>query len=1137
MTEITPLEVRQNLVNTLRYDIVGPGLEGFRAEERIPIWLWPSKEYVTGFLVPTGAPPEQRSDLDSEDQDDVVPERAGLPEESTEDQKAAKKSFYPSSMGMSFMLDAATESIDIGVHWGDYRQTEVELEVKNKEGETKTKIEKVWQRIPESRKISWDIPEPSSEPIVLDVPDSGGLQLFALSRSVNIPVGDGSANQGSRSLSLFLVNHRDPIEDAKDEAFIFQAELEIKCSSGFLERPDFSELHGEDWNEGDDKWDEYVNDLHFSDAPEYATGHGISVTWDLEEGKCLALRSCWVPEAFVEKTATAKLENIQLSIDALGSMTTGDEAQKMLQPLVDQYRVWIAEQGETLSELSEQREDIAKGLLIRAENAAERMESGILLLKENPNALEAFCIANRAVSSALRKRLPDVDKPEWRAFQLAFQLLNLRGMAEKDHAERDIVDLLFFPTGGGKTEAYLGLAAFAMVYRRLENPGLSGAGVSVIMRYTLRLLTLDQMSRAATLVCALELEREQDEERLGSWPFEIGLWVGQAATPNKLGRRGDDRNSARSKVRAFKNDPKGKPSPIPLEECPWCQTKFSPDSFNLSPNDDNPKELKITCASTSCDFVRDRNLPIVAIDEPLYRRLPAFLIATVDKFASLPWIGKSGGLLGGATRSDSDGFYGPAEPGIGNQLEKAILPPDLIIQDELHLISGPLGTIAGLYETALEALCLSELDGATVKPKIVASTATAKQAQTQVRALFGRHQTDLFPPAGPNRRDSFFAETRNKDEVPARQYLAVPVQGRAARLVMQRVWLTLLCAAEKDYRQAGGDKAEKNPADAYMSIMGYFNSLKELGSARRVLEETVKDRAGRYSTRLRIGEKESLFRDRNFMKEVVELTSRVSTDKVSDAKRKLATPYSSRDDRVDCAIATNMISVGLDITRLGVMVVQGQPKTSSEYIQATSRVGRDEKLGPGLVITVLNTYRPRDRSHYERFRHYHETFYRSVEVASVTPFSARALDRSLAGAVVTLARHSLPELTPAQGVQRMPEMKVQLMGKLLAAFRTRADDQRLPEEEKQQLLLNVQDRIHALMESWEEVLDYYVNDGVKVQYQKHEETGPKHLLREMLDTDFINEHHRKFKVSRSMRGVEPSVNLFLKNLTTEGGDA
>ena len=349
---------------------------------------------------------------------------------------------------------------------------------------------------------------------------------------------------------------------------------------------------------------------------------------------------------------------------------------------------------------------------------------------------------------------------------------------------RDTVDLLYFPTGGGKTEAYLGLAAIAMVLRRLRNPeqeGRAGAGVSVIMRYTLRLLTLDQLARAAGLVCALELERQENPGRYGIWPFEIGLWVGKASTPNAMGHVGDGRtDTARSKVNRYKAHPERNPVPIPLEACPWCTTPFEPASFSLQPDTDHPRELRIVCTNWECAFSGDNALPIVAVDEPLYRRLPAFLIATVDKFASLPWVGRTGVLLGGADRYDASGFFGPAEPG-GNSLPSPLPPPDLVVQDELHLISGPLGTMMGLYETALEALALRELDGARIRPKVVASTATVRNAQDQIQALFGRARTEVFPPAGPDRRDSFFAHVEPVEEVSGRLYVGIAAKGRIPR--------------------------------------------------------------------------------------------------------------------------------------------------------------------------------------------------------------------------------------------------------------------------------------------------------------------------------------------------------------------
>jgi hypothetical protein len=519
----------------------------------------------------------------------------------------------------------------------------------------------------------------------------------------------------------------------------------------------------------------------------------------------------------------------------------------------------------------------------------------------------------------------------------------------------------------------------------------------------------------------------------------------------------------------------------------------------------------------------------VAVDEPLYRRLPAFVIATVDKFASLPWVGQAGVLLGGADRADAKGFYGAADPRNGTRLTAPLPPPDLVIQDELHLISGPLGTMAGLYEAAIEALCVREVDGRAVRPKIVASTATVRRAQDQIQALFARPLTQVFPPPGPDRRDSFFARTVAAAQAPARLYLGIASQGRNPKVLMRKVWLALMGAAELSYRDAGGHENLHNPADPYMTVLGYFNSLRELGGARRILEEEVQNTVKSYGLRKRVGEGRGLFQDRKNFSEVVELTSRVSTDKVSEARRRLGVDFHDITQRVDCAIATNMISVGLDIRRLGLMVVLGQPKTHAEYIQATSRVGRDDAR-PGLVVTLLNIHKPRDRSHYERFRHYHETFYRSVEVSSVTPFSARALDRGFAGALVSLARHAEPRLTPPAGVEHIAEVRAELERRLLGVFLERVREQPLADDEREERLRSVQNRVVDLLDSWRRIFEDYRGAGVALQYQQHELRLPKPLLREVLDTEFESEHHRKFRVNRSLRDVEPEVNLFLKDL-------
>ncbi|HEX73509.1 MAG TPA: helicase, partial [Candidatus Hydrogenedentes bacterium] len=870
---------------------------------------------------------------------------------------------------------------------------------------------------------------------------------------------------------------------------------------------------------------------------EYAVGHGVATNAALDAGgQCREVSTCWIPSAEVERVAPAPIPDVECSMEALAQIADGAEARTKMMPLVTHYRQWIESQRAAIPSDPPARAQTGAELIDRAEAAAARIESGIHLLGD-PVALDAFKTANRVMAVAARRRFGAmqgkdpvaVPPPAWRPFQLAFILMNLEGIASPAHLDRGIVDLLFFPTGGGKTEAYLGLAAFTLVLRRLRNPGISSAGLSVLMRYTLRLLTLDQLGRAATLICALELERQKNPEKLGPWPFEIGLWVGKTATPNRMGSRNDgDSESARAKTIAYKNDDR-KPSPIPLEECPWCGEKFTRNSFQLLPSVDTPTDLRVLCVNRNCDFTRDRALPILSVDEPIYRRLPCFMIATVDKFAAMPWTGEVGMFFGGAERHDKHGFYGPCTPGRGTRLEKPLLPPDLVIQDELHLISGPLGTMVGLYETVLDELCARTMGDTVIRPKIVASTATVRRAEKQIQALFNRRMVEVFPPPGLDRRDSYFARTHSPQESNARLYVGIAAQGRSLKVVLLRTYLALLGAAQKAYKAAGDHRNKNNPADPYMTLLGYFNSLRELGGSRRIIEDEVSTRLTGYANRKREGEQDGLFENRKITYEVVELTSRISTDKVAEAKRKLARPF-YENDRVDVAIATNMISVGLDIVRLGLMVVLGQPKTSAEYIQATSRVGRDPER-PGLVVTLLNIHRPRDRSHYERFTAYHESFYRSVEATSVTPFSPRALDRGMAGAAIGLARLRIPSMTPPRGAAAIQTERGAL-GFVAEAIAARAAAYAaIKKEEPEALRDHVKNKVNDLLDTWEQIAADFARQGVSLQYQR-ELGAAQRLLYDFLDPDLkiLHPRHRKFRANRSMRDVEPSVNLWVKTL-------
>lgn len=1114
--------VRRSLIDALRLDLVGPEPESPLASEVLE--TAPSRWYLTGFLVPFEAPPEQRHDETEPEQLDLIDRPRGGDDEEAPERASARRAFWPSSIGVSVLVAPGADQLEACVEWGDYRFVPVQ-EVEGTDPSS-TGVERgTWQRTPRSETLPVPLP-PEARNRTWPVPASDGLEIAISVRDLGPVLVAAGVPAGTRVVSLFVVNHRPPAE-RKDEALAFQVRLQVRSERPFVVRPDLRSSRSDDW-------DDRVADLQYRDLCDFAVGHGIATLPRIEsDGTCQEVSTSWIPEAEVERVEPSPVPDVELGMEQLAALSGAEEAREKLGAFASAYAEWIDAQHAQLP-ADPRRRETGGELLQRARLARSRIEAGIDAMAD-PQVFDAFRIANQAMAMAARRRAAQIGgfapeeakAPAWRPFQLAFLLMNLRGIAEPRSGEREIVDLLFFPTGGGKTEAYLGLAAFTLVLRRLRNPGVASAGTSVLMRYTLRLLTLDQLARGATLICALELLRREDVEKLGNWPFEIGLWVGQGGTPNQMGEINDGkRHSARARTIAHRNDSR-RPAPIPLDGCPWCGTKFSNQCFQLIPNEARPSDLRIWCASRGCDFRRNSPLPIVAVDEPLYRRLPAFVIATVDKLASLPWVGPSGMLFGGAERNDADGFYGACDPGRGGRLPAPLLPPDLIIQDELHLISGPLGTVAGLYEAAIEALCTRTQDGAEIRPKIVASTATVRRAEGQIRALFGRSQVEVFPPPGVDRADSFFARTVRVEESPGRLYVGVAAQGRSLKVTLLRTYLALLGAAQRAYEDAGGRRQDPNPTDPYMTLLGYFNALRELGGSRRIVEDEVTNRLRGYAGRRRVGESDGSFANRK-LGEPLELTSRVGTAAVAEAKRRLGLPF-RESDRVDVALATNMISVGLDITRLGLMAVLGQPKTTAEYIQATSRVGRDASR-PGLVVVLLNVYRPRDRSHYERFGAWHASFYRGVEASSVTPFSPRAIDRAIAGSAVALARHGDSALTPPLGALAILGERTKL-DFVAEAFgrRAAAHDPRLGDDEAGRIRQGLRARIADLFDSWVRVAGQKDASGAPLQYAR-EVGGAGNLLFDPLDPELerASRDARKFKAHRSMRDVEPSVNVWLK---------
>lgn len=1115
--------VRDYLVNALRLDLIGPRPDNeLLQHERLP--YTPSRWYLTGFLAPTDAPDAQRAQDTEEELDEPSEPSKGGDDANVPERGSSKRIFLPSSMGISVLADESTTSLLVTLSWGDYApedeppsDVESNGEVSESGDSNAGSIRRrfaPWVRRPciATIKIDLESVQPGT-PVRFDVKDSGGLKLVCLVRPTQVQGMHDSVR--TNAVSLFVVNRRPAAQDddVQDTAFAFQVEMAVEADSPFIPRHDPRGLDSDDW-------DERLADLHYRDAMEFAVGHNVSVRAETTDGKCRRVHTEWMPQAAVERVESCQISGVEFSMEALGALTDAAAAKRSLVPLVDAYRSWIECQREHVQAFSDRRKEVADELVVRANRAADRIQAGINLL-DDPDLLDAFRIANRAMAGAARRRMAQeeglapeaTNPPAWRPFQLAYILMNLRGVADPTHVEREIVDLLFFPTGGGKTEAYLGLAAFTLVLRRLRDPDPVHRGLSVLMRYTLRLLTLDQLGRAAALVCALELERETSPERLGTWPFEIALWVGRAATPNYMGRKGDASDkTARARTLRFVRDTSRDP-PLPLDRCPWCGTKFNKYSFRLTPSTDNPKNLLIRCASRRCDFSGSmRHLPIIAVDEPIYERLPAFMIATADKFAAMPWSGETAGFFRGGDPSDPR-------------------PPDLIIQDELHLISGPLGTMAGLYETAVDHLCRRRIDDRDVRPKIIASTATVRLARKQIRALFDRSSVEVFPAQGIDRRDSFFAQQAPQQDVNPRLYVGISAQGRGPKVIFLRSTITLMAAAQAAWEAMVKDPGS-NPADPYMTAIAYFNALRELGSARRIVEDEIGSRLLTYANRKRLDETDGLFTNRQIAFEPVELTSRVGTALVAEAKRRLSLGFADQD-HVDVALATNMISVGLDITRLGLMLVSGQPKTTAEYIQATSRVGRDTKR-PGLVVTLLNVHKPRDRSHYERFAAWHESFYRGVEATSVTPFSPRALDRALPAVTVALARLGVPELTPMLSAGSV-ENHITETSALAQMVGERAYNHSdgLPNG----FDAHVRNRVRSLIDDWAKLAHEAGQGGVSFGYARGRESGTSTpLLREMIDPDreILNDTQLQFRAPRSLRDVEPGVLLGIK--TPEGQD-
>lgn len=1084
-SDATSFQVRDEFQALVERDLLGPW--GGPAEEFRPRAMGPRERYLVGMLGPKHNP---RSAVD--EADDVPDTESGVQGDARGEEGAELPELltpqnlgriWASSMGLSFCVGADVDVVMVTASWGRYFTHESE----DAEGRKRN----VWAREPMTfeRAVRLDGERDYRIPLTASDVQEPAIYLAVAVRSAGT----------TRTVEVTLVNGQDEPVTKKDTAWIFQTQLTITALNGTA--PIFLPIDDPmaDGNPALEDQEELHLRLLYRDQLKFATGQNVAVHANAEPmiRRAHRLETRWLPTFDVPATREGDVVGAELSMDALATAEP-DALRVGLSPLADGYAAWLDKRAAKIGEFPDALRGSAEAAVFRARIAHQRIQAGIDLLTDpqsprHAEALQAFRFANEAMARqrrhteiARRRRDPSVSYADaerdvralgvraasWWPFQLAFILLNLPAITDPDHPERAAnpdatVDLLFFPTGGGKTEAYLGLTAYTFAIRRLqgvvgagESARSGSAGVAVLMRYTLRLLTAQQFQRAATLVCAAEVLRRDDEATWGREPFRIGLWVGGSVSPNWFDQ------AAEQIAEAHEAGQGKRANVLQTLSCPWCGSKL--EAHQDLHTADAVRRVFLFCpnaeGASACPFSRTQSaegLPILTVDEEIYRYAPSLVIATVDKLAQLPWKGYVGILFGrvsqycprhGYRHDDLDSRSGCGArhntkgtlPAVSSQPVVRLRPPDLIIQDELHLISGALGTTVGLFEAAVDELCTwTTPSGREAGPKIVASTATTKRAREQVRGVFGR-DLEIFPPQVTEVGNTFFSRqvpvtTTN----PGRRYLGICAHGVRLKSAEIRLAEILLIAGQTMFDQHG------ESADPYMTLVGYFNATRELAGMRRYLDDDVATRVRRHGRAKGLSDR---IVGATAMLAVQELTSRISSGDISEVLKRLEIGFDAdldtsarrrainqnfsdvlavnkgkgahgrdrvephrvaarwgdrrRDDRVpvDVVLATSMLQVGVDVSRFGLMVMTGQPKNTAEYIQASSRVGRDPRR-PGLVVTLYNWTRPRDLAHYEDFEHYHATFYRQVEALSVTPYTRRALDRGTTGTFVAAVRN------------------------------------------------------------------------------------------------------------------------------------
>ena len=1052
-------EAREKIVQIVSEDLLGPVSEDEVLNEP------PTSYYIMGKLYPNTEQEAEQDDNTTSTDLDAIDADASL---------ASANIKNPRAMGITYTVKKDTGDLCVNVNYAFYKPYSLEkakeeaipLDRYNELIEQADEKERArmffWKRLSFHREVI--IPTDRSSSLEIE----NGIFLKSFFHF--------STENGEKIITTVLTNERYVADQDRNKVAantVLQPEIIIEGAG------DNKDVFAEARRQVAMSDNEELMQLDMLYAADkcYAQGHGCAVVWDKEGNSPRFVKTAFMPSFDLHQMKAFEIKDLPVFNMHYLFNTEQEKVISGLRRFLSLYEGWIenkvnlagSEKYAEFTKPADQNIKACKSMLSRIRHSVD------LLAEPGGKVWTAFRYANEAMFMQRCKTKEkqdavngvfseiDIKKINWYPFQLAFILLEISSFAEPDGEDRKLVDLLWFPTGGGKTEAYLGIAAFSIFYRRLCNPENCN-GLTVIMRYTLRLLTIQQFERASMLICACELLRKKYS--VPGDEISIGLWVGNEFTPGTI----DKADEALTKIRAIGQLGNDDVDPCQVKICPWCGRKLRPIHYQVEQTD---KRMEIRCPNDECDFY-GIPLPVRLIDEEIYKYRPAFLVATVDKFAQIAIQEKTSALF--SVDNDS-------------------LPPELIIQDELHLISGPLGTMTGIYEAAITQIC--ENKGKPVK--VIASTATIRNASKQILALYGR-EYNQFPPQGLSYDNSFFAEEATEKEKPARFYVGIMGVGTTFTTTMIRLYAAWLFAS----RYLADLGYSDDVIDNYWTLTGYFNSIRELGATQTQIVDDIQSRY-RYLKANKFKEKYGDFSGEDKYENLVELTSRMSNDEISRIiQEDLKKGYTTGDhsEVFDFVLASNMISVGVDVGRLGIMAVAGQSKTNSEYIQATSRVGRSN---PGLVFTVFNANRSRDRSHYEQFSRYHSALYRYVEATSLTPFSDRARDRGLQALFVILCRYFCPELLPDDAACNFrPDLPgVKKAEEIIYRYVNTVD-----EREKEKVLHEIKD--------------------IEKKWQDKAETGSLWYRKKgkpsLLQPDTADD---RFRIMNSMRSVEKESGVYL----------